>query len=58
MSVAVIGYSCILPGGENVSESWDMINDGLNNIKDLPHDRTDITTYWDPNPSKEVIVRY
>jgi hypothetical protein len=27
-SVAVIGYSCILPGGEHVEESWDMIMEG------------------------------
>lgn len=46
--IAVVGYSCILPGGENVTESWDMIQQGLDNIAELPDDRVDVTAYFDP----------
>ena len=27
--IAIIGYSCILPGGENVCESWETIKVGV-----------------------------
>ena len=47
--IAVVGYSCILPGGENVAESWEMIRDGLDNIRDLPDDRVDVTAYYNPD---------
>ena len=47
--IAVVGYSCILPGGENVTESWEMIQQGLDNIAELPDDRVDVTAYYDPN---------
>ena len=46
--IAVVGYSCILPGGENVTESWDMIQKGLDNLSELPDDRVDVTAYFDP----------
>jgi hypothetical protein len=26
--VAIVGYSCILPGGENVAQTWEMIQVG------------------------------
>ena len=51
-SVAVIGYSSILPGGDHVEESWDMIMKGMDAIQDLPQDRVDVTSYWDPDPAK------
>ena len=38
----------ILPGGENVCESWEMIREGLDNLED-PYDRVDVTAYYDPN---------
>ena len=47
--IAVIGYSCILPGGENATESWEMIRDGLDNIRDIPDDRVDVTAYYNPD---------
>ena len=27
--VAIVGYSCILPGGENVNEAWEMLQAGI-----------------------------
>eukprot|EP00964_Phaeocystis_antarctica_P151732 scaffold119396_cov72-Phaeocystis_antarctica.AAC.6 len=47
--IAIIGYSCILPGGQNVNESWETIKAGLDCISDLPADRVDVESYFDPN---------
>ena len=46
--IAIVGYSCILPGAENVHECWDMIKDGLDCIQELPNDRVDVTAYYHP----------
>ena len=51
--IAVIGYSCQLPGGDNVFEAWDMITKGINNIKDLPADRLDVTAYYSPDKKEK-----
>jgi hypothetical protein len=56
--VAVIGYSCILPGGESVRESWEMIRDGLDNICEVPRNRLDIDAYYDEeNPKDKIYCR-
>ena len=56
--VAIVGYSCILPGGENVNEAWDMIQAGLDCVRDLPNDRVDVTAYYsgsvDHNPVDKI----
>lgn len=45
--IAVIGLSAILPGGQNVYEGWESVRAGLDHISDLPHDRVDVTAYFD-----------
>ena len=56
--VAIIGYSCILPGGENVTETWDMIRAGIDNLRDLLADRVNLDDfYWgsvDKNPVDKI----
>ena len=56
--VAIVGYSCILPGGENVNEAWDTIQAGLDCVRDLPNDRVDVTAYYsgsvDHNPVDKI----
>eukprot|EP00451_Oxyrrhis_marina_P054253 CAMPEP_0204506614 /NCGR_PEP_ID=MMETSP0471-20130131/109330_1 /ASSEMBLY_ACC=CAM_ASM_000602 /TAXON_ID=2969 /ORGANISM="Oxyrrhis marina" /LENGTH=3079 /DNA_ID=CAMNT_0051511623 /DNA_START=34 /DNA_END=9271 /DNA_ORIENTATION=+ len=47
--IAVVGYSCILPSGENVQESWESLRAGLDCIKELPSDRLDVTAYYNPD---------
>jgi acyl carrier protein len=49
--IAIIGYSSTLPGSNNEFEYWDMISESINNIKDLPEDRLDITAYYNTDPS-------
>ena len=56
--VAIVGYSCILPGGENVTEAWNTIQSGLDCVRDLPNDRVDVTAYYsgsvDHNPVDKI----
>ena len=49
--VAVIGYSCTIPGASDVSEAWTVIRDGINAISEIPPDRVDVTAYYNPDPS-------
>ena len=41
--IAIVGVSSILPGGENLRESWEAIRAGIDHIKELPSDRVDVT---------------
>ena len=50
--VAIVGYSAILPGGENVNQSWEMIKAGLDCISDIPPDRVDVSAYFHPNKNE------
>ena len=47
--IAILGYSAILPGGENVHESWETIKAGLDCISDIPPDRVDVSAYYNPD---------
>ena len=51
--IAIVGYSCALPGGRNVEESWNVIKEGLDNLTDLPDSRVDVTAYYSPDPREK-----
>ena len=56
--IAIVGYSCIFPGGVNVNESWEMIQKGIDNIQDLPSNRVDLTAYFHPEKTtKDKILK-
>ena len=44
--IAIVGYSCILPGANNEYECWDMVSNAIDNLKELPDDRLDVTAYY------------
>jgi hypothetical protein len=49
--LAIIGMSCRFPGGANTPEAfWELLQNGRDAITDLPPDRWDIDTFYDPNP--------
>lgn len=49
--VAVIGMGCRFPGGADTPEQfWRFLQSGGNGIVDIPPDRWDVDTYYDPNP--------
>jgi hybrid polyketide synthase / nonribosomal peptide synthetase FtdB len=51
--VAIIGIGCRFPGGANNPESfWKLLEEGIDATKDVPKDRWDIQTFYDPDKSK------
>jgi malonyl CoA-acyl carrier protein transacylase len=49
--IAIIGIGCRFPGGiENPEAFWQMLHDGVDAITEVPPERWDIDTYYDPNP--------
>lgn len=52
--VAIIGIGCRFPGGANSPESyWELLSGGVDAISEIPSDRWDIETYYDPNRFKK-----
>ena len=49
--IAVIGIGCRLPGGAVTPEAyWQLLQDGVDAIGEVPADRWQIDDYYDPNP--------
>ena len=49
--IAVVGMSCRFPGGANGIESfWQVLENGVDAIGEVPRDRWDIDAYYDPHP--------
>jgi len=50
--IAIIGLSCRFPGANNPDEFWELLQTGQEAIREVPGDRWDINTYYDPNPDQ------
>jgi len=51
--VAIVGIGCRFPGGvENTATFWHLLSTGVDAIADIPADRWDLRTFYDPNPRK------
>jgi acyl transferase domain-containing protein/acyl carrier protein len=49
--VAVIGMAVRLPGGATSCEAyWDVFRHGINGIREIPNDRWDVSSHYDPRP--------
>ncbi|AOX02952.1 short-chain dehydrogenase [Moorena producens PAL-8-15-08-1] len=49
--IAIIGMSCRFPGGVDSPESfWQLLNDGVDAISEVPSNRWNINSYYDPDP--------
>jgi myxalamid-type polyketide synthase MxaB len=49
--IAIIGMGCRFPGGANDPESfWQLLHDGVDATREIPKDRWDLETYYNPNP--------
>ncbi len=51
--IAIIGIGCRFPGGADDPDAfWQLLCNGTNAIVDIPADRWDWSTFYDPNPRK------
>lgn len=49
--IAIVGMSCRFPGGANEIESfWQVLENGVDAIGEVPRDRWDIDAYYDRDP--------
>src|SRR5215831_10778708 len=49
--IAIVGMGCRFPGEANDPESyWRLLRDGVDAITEVPPDRWDAATYYDPDP--------
>jgi acyl transferase domain-containing protein/NAD(P)H-dependent flavin oxidoreductase YrpB (nitropropane dioxygenase family) len=48
VDVALIGMACVMPGAVDLDAFWRNIVEGVNSISEVPPERWDIATYFDP----------
>src|SRR5690606_29808031 len=48
VDVAIVGMACVMPGAADLEEFWRNIVEGVNSITEVPADRWDVDTYFDP----------
>jgi acyl transferase domain-containing protein/SAM-dependent methyltransferase len=52
-SIAIVGMGLRLPGGmRNESSLWQVLENGVDTISEIPADRWDLAAYYDPDPDK------
>jgi polyketide synthase 12/epothilone polyketide synthase D len=60
-AIAIIGLGCRFPGGaDSPAAFWQLLRDGVDAITEVPRDRWDIDSYYDPAPntSGKICTRY
>jgi malonyl CoA-acyl carrier protein transacylase len=49
-SIAIIGIGCRLPGANNPEAFWQLLQNGVDAITEVPKDRWNIDQFYDPEP--------
>ncbi|WP_392535313.1 SDR family NAD(P)-dependent oxidoreductase [Nostoc sp. C117] len=49
--IAIVGMACRFPGAENLDAFWQLLHDGIDAITEVPPDRWDINSLYDPDSS-------
>ncbi len=58
--IAVVGMSCKFPGAKNCEEYLNLLENGIDAIKEVPEDRWNVDDYYDPEPAKngKMVTRF
>ncbi|MCP4210914.1 MAG: polyketide synthase, partial [Halieaceae bacterium] len=48
--IAIVGLACRFPGAADAEAYWEMLNNGVDAIREVPSERWDIDAYYDPDP--------
>src|SRR5579864_8545862 len=48
--IAIVGIGCRFPGARDPEAFWRLLHDGIDAITEVPADRWDINSLYDPNP--------
>ncbi|MDE5083374.1 MAG: beta-ketoacyl synthase N-terminal-like domain-containing protein, partial [Trichodesmium sp. St18_bin1] len=60
-AIAIIGMGCRFPGGASTPEKfWEILQNGVDTITEVPSDRWPISKYYDPDPTTpgKIYTRY
>src|SRR5580698_10154447 len=50
--IAITGMACRFPGDASSPERfWQILNDGIDTVVEVPRDRWDVNAWWDPDPN-------
>ncbi len=49
--IAIVGLSCRFPGATNPESFWLLLRDGVDAVSEIPTDRWDINSFFDPDPA-------
>jgi acyl transferase domain-containing protein/acyl-CoA synthetase (AMP-forming)/AMP-acid ligase II/acyl carrier protein len=49
--IAIVGMSCRFPGANSTDEFWALLRDGVDAIREIPAERWNIESLYDPNPA-------
>jgi len=47
--IAIVGLAAIMPGAPDTDAFWSNIVGGVNSVREVPPERWDVATYYDPN---------
>lgn len=48
-AIAIVGIGCRFPGAENPDEFWQLLQNGVDAITEVPPERWDLQSFYDPN---------
>ena len=49
LDIAIVGMACVMPGANDLERFWSNIVDGVSSVTEVPADRWDVDTFFDPD---------